>query len=93
MRYGQLRGKWISQPEHKSDEVSCSRVTYCLLKYKKTNVFSKFSLTITGKYLFIFGKLEENNICFPISSSFRVLFTNPRNEWFGPIMIDKSCTV
>ena len=50
---------------------------------------SLFSPTISGKYLFIFNKLEEDNICLIISSSFGWVQpsfdSNPRKEWFVPV--------
>src|ERR1700733_7425159 len=67
-------------------KVSCSRV---VIKYDKQTHFSLFSPTIFGKYLFIFYKLEEDNICLIISSPFgRVqlsLNSNPNKEWSIPV--------
>ena len=70
----------ISQPRWM--KVSCSRV---VTKYDKQVHFSLFSPTISGKYLFIFYKLEEDNICLIISSPFGwvqlSLNWNPKKEW------------
>ena len=53
------------------------------------NSFSLFSPTISSKYLFIFDKLEEDNICLFISLSFKrvqlSLKSNPKKEWFVPV--------
>ena len=53
------------------------------------NSFSLFSPTISGKYLFIFDKLEEDNILLFISSSFGwvqlILKSNPKKEWYVPV--------
>ena len=53
------------------------------------NSFSLFSPTISGKYLFIFDKLEEDNIYLFISSSFGwvqiSLKLNPKKECFVPV--------
>jgi len=67
-------------------KVSCSRV---VIKYDKQTHFSLFSPTISGKYLFIFYKLEEDNICLIISSPFGwvqlSLNSNPKKEWSVPV--------
>ena len=74
----------ISQPRW--IKVSYSRV---VTKYDKQAHFSLFSPTISGKYLFIFDKLEEDNICLIISSSSGwvqlSLNSNPKKEWFVPV--------
>ena len=73
--------------------MSCSRL---VIKYDKQTHFSLFSPTISSKYLFIFYKLEEDNICLIISSPFgRVqlsLNSNPKEcsvpvcNWTGPLL-------
>ena len=53
----------ISQLRYKWHKVSCSRVVYCFLnKGDNWILFLSFSPTITGKYLFIFDKLEGDKI-------------------------------
>ena len=57
--------KDLPYPGTNVTKVSFSRVAYCFLNKRENWIpFLSFSPTITGKYLFIFYKSEEDNICF-----------------------------
>jgi hypothetical protein len=51
----------------------------------KTYPFPKFPPTISGKYLFIFYVILRR-ITYPSDESLGVYLTNPKKEWFSPIM-------
>lgn len=94
MRYGKLRGKWISQPQHKKWQCHVQERHSAFYKYK-TKALSHFSPTITRKYLFIFGKLEEDNMCLsckshPLDESSEAFLMNPRKEWFSFVMLNET---
>jgi hypothetical protein len=79
-------------PTQVNEQVSCSRVVVRFFLDKRISnklILLSFSPTISGKYLFIFHKLEEDNICLIISSPFGwvqlSLNSNPKKEWSVPV--------
>jgi len=90
MWFDQLRGKGFPNlGEWKSVVFKSGNKASSETKDNEWAHFSLFSPTISGKYLFIFYKLEEDNICLIISSSFgwvQLSFdSNPKKEWSVPV--------